>query len=296
MAGLLPSRTPGPLGIKDAADPAVNAELGHTPGSLGVNDGAALLADGRGPRPARSAKTPPQTIRVLPKLKIDLPKTVEIVFEHLENVVGGGLFKIHADGVNDDHIASSKDPAIKVTFNRSEYLYEITSISVFTLKIVNNPNPRALPRVGGNVTNNKNSGTRTPLDDPEGSGYWKDVIKNMQTYRDAAVDYHLQWYARGSTAYHEEVHNQQFRSYIKKNNDSLVEQIEQAIRRDLEGVSLQDLSAERVAKAARSATTTIIAPGTGDEVEAYKKTFAVIWSPEISKIQSYAIAHGWDKE
>jgi N-acetylmuramidase len=33
-------RTPGPLGVNDAADPRVNACWGDTPGSLGANDGA----------------------------------------------------------------------------------------------------------------------------------------------------------------------------------------------------------------------------------------------------------------
>lgn len=36
----VPSRTPGPFGINDAADPMVTAQLGDTPGSLGVNDHA----------------------------------------------------------------------------------------------------------------------------------------------------------------------------------------------------------------------------------------------------------------
>lgn len=40
----LPPRTPGPLGVNDAADPSGKAHVGDTPGPLGVNDGAALLA------------------------------------------------------------------------------------------------------------------------------------------------------------------------------------------------------------------------------------------------------------
>src|SRR5690348_2554751 len=36
----VPNRTPGTLGIRDAADPDLLAETGDTPGTLGVNDGA----------------------------------------------------------------------------------------------------------------------------------------------------------------------------------------------------------------------------------------------------------------
>lgn len=42
--GLVPPRTPGPLGVNDAADPSAHAHPGDTPGPLGVNDGAARLA------------------------------------------------------------------------------------------------------------------------------------------------------------------------------------------------------------------------------------------------------------
>ena len=44
----VPARTPGPLGVRDAADPNVGAHPGDTPGSLGVNDGAACHATGFG--------------------------------------------------------------------------------------------------------------------------------------------------------------------------------------------------------------------------------------------------------
>jgi hypothetical protein len=40
----LPASTPGPLGVRDRADPNVNAHPGDTPGPLGKNDGAAELA------------------------------------------------------------------------------------------------------------------------------------------------------------------------------------------------------------------------------------------------------------
>jgi hypothetical protein len=41
---VLSARTPGPLGVNDAADPNVRAALGDTPGPLGVNDAAADAA------------------------------------------------------------------------------------------------------------------------------------------------------------------------------------------------------------------------------------------------------------
>jgi hypothetical protein len=41
---LVPARTPGPLGINDAADPNARAAPGDTPGALGINDAAALAA------------------------------------------------------------------------------------------------------------------------------------------------------------------------------------------------------------------------------------------------------------
>jgi hypothetical protein len=44
---LLPDRTPGTLGVRDAAEPGASADLGDTPGSLGLNDGAERQASGR---------------------------------------------------------------------------------------------------------------------------------------------------------------------------------------------------------------------------------------------------------
>jgi hypothetical protein len=41
---LVPARTPGPLGVNDAADPNARAAPGDTPGALGINDAAALAA------------------------------------------------------------------------------------------------------------------------------------------------------------------------------------------------------------------------------------------------------------
>jgi hypothetical protein len=50
---LLPAQTPGTLGVRDRADPNVNAHPGDTPGSTGINDGAAHAASGRAGLPAR---------------------------------------------------------------------------------------------------------------------------------------------------------------------------------------------------------------------------------------------------
>ena len=43
------ARTPGTLGVRDAAEPFASAELGDTPGPLGVNDGAERQASGEQP-------------------------------------------------------------------------------------------------------------------------------------------------------------------------------------------------------------------------------------------------------
>jgi hypothetical protein len=50
---IMPPRTRGPLGSRDAGDPDVLAETGDTPGALGVRDGAAHLVHGRTPQHAR---------------------------------------------------------------------------------------------------------------------------------------------------------------------------------------------------------------------------------------------------
>jgi hypothetical protein len=44
---LLPARTPGTLGVRDAAEPGALAELGDTPGPVGWNDGAVRHASSR---------------------------------------------------------------------------------------------------------------------------------------------------------------------------------------------------------------------------------------------------------
>jgi hypothetical protein len=49
------ARSPGPLGLFDAADPDGGAVMGGGLGTLGVVDGAAALADGRRPPVARGA-------------------------------------------------------------------------------------------------------------------------------------------------------------------------------------------------------------------------------------------------
>ena len=54
FSGIPPSRTPGALGFRDAADPSVIARLGDTPGPVGANDYAAFLA--RGGRTAGAPK------------------------------------------------------------------------------------------------------------------------------------------------------------------------------------------------------------------------------------------------
>lgn len=53
LSPLLPPRTPGTLGARDAGDPKANAHAGDTPGSLGKNDGAAGLTSGRPSIPVR---------------------------------------------------------------------------------------------------------------------------------------------------------------------------------------------------------------------------------------------------
>lgn len=57
----LPPRTPGTLGLNDAADPNAWAEGGDTPGTTGINDGAANVATGDGPDIA-TQKPPELTI------------------------------------------------------------------------------------------------------------------------------------------------------------------------------------------------------------------------------------------
>ena len=49
--------------------------------------------------------------------------------------------------------------------------------------MANNPEPKASPVVGKSVTNDPKMRVRTPPDKPEGEGYWKDVIKNMEGYQ-----------------------------------------------------------------------------------------------------------------
>jgi nucleoid-associated protein YgaU len=55
-----PSRTPGTLGVNDAAEPFRGAKPGDTPGSLGVNDHASALAGGRrkAPQPSPASGDP----------------------------------------------------------------------------------------------------------------------------------------------------------------------------------------------------------------------------------------------
>ena len=53
---LLPPRSPGSLGKRDAADPDTRVHLGDTPGPVGVNDGAASCAHGGRPTVLRMAQ------------------------------------------------------------------------------------------------------------------------------------------------------------------------------------------------------------------------------------------------
>jgi hypothetical protein len=53
-SSLFPPRTPGTLGVCDAAEPGAPAELGDTPGTLGVFDGAEQRASSAARRIATS--------------------------------------------------------------------------------------------------------------------------------------------------------------------------------------------------------------------------------------------------
>jgi hypothetical protein len=57
-ANVCSARTPGPLGVNDAADPDASATMGPTPGTLGVGDAAACMADaGTAEIPAEAGET-----------------------------------------------------------------------------------------------------------------------------------------------------------------------------------------------------------------------------------------------
>ena len=293
-----PPRTPGSLGNNDAADPSVNAYPGITPSSLGVNDGAAYQA---GILQIRNVAAVAQSVKIIvPRhLKIGLPKTKEKVEFHSREVTAGGRFMIHAD-IDKSGKPIEKAPDVKVTLTKTAHIYEIKSIEIYTLKIVRNPASMALPVVGKNVTNDKTLGVRKPAGSPDGKGYWKDVIKNMESYQYSGdpkkAKSNLQWYAAGSSKYHEEVHNQQFRSWMKKENDSTL----QKILKKLGNLQLKASNAlqakDEVAKAVRWELVNLIHSQSGlgtDENEAYRKTYQKIWMPVIQKIKADAKNAGW---
>jgi hypothetical protein len=290
------------MGMNDAADPSRIAHLGDTRGPLGMNDGAALSP------PASilqirtvAAVSTSGKVKVPRHLKIRLPKTKETVMTHSSGVTGGGRFEIHYDGVDKVGALIARSPDVKVTFDKTANLYKVVSITIHTLKVVNNPAPRALPVVGTNVTNDRSKRVRTPADDADGKGYWKDVIKNMEGYQYGGdPNKHppdLQWYAKGSTEYHEEVHNQQFRSWMKQNNGSVLLKIEKNVGNVLKGVSNARLTEKTVAIAVKNYLLSSIRSGSAgshtDEKEAYTKTYKKIWVPVIKKISADAGNAGW---
>jgi hypothetical protein len=224
-----------------------------------------------------------------------LPETVKVVCLR-DGVFGQGFFEPHQA----DYECGSGDrkpakPEINISSNRTTGLFEIHSITIYTLKIVNNPAKVSLPRAGENVTNDKNLRIRTPPDEPEGKGYWRSVIREMERYENQGVN--LQWYAPGSTAYHEELHNQQFREGIRKNRQSLIRKIEEAINKTLANmykpgiVEARNAAQDAVQENTRSV---LVVTGNDSEPEAYRKTFAALWRPEIDKIGKYAQEHGWN--
>jgi hypothetical protein len=236
-----------------------------------------------------------KTVRKDPKFI--LPDTVEIVCP-MNTVAGGGFFWIHhteydcSSGERND-----RPPDIKVRSNPSTHQFEIESITIYTVKIVRNPSPRALPRAGDNVLNDKSLGIRTPLDDPAGNGYWQLVIRDMERYENQGVNF--QWFAPDSTAYHEGWHNKQFRDGMKLNSRELTQKIYAAIKDmlpDPGDFGITEATYIRVAQKAVMQVITHVPSVTGEESEpeAYRETFAARWRPEIEKIRAYAIAHNWD--
>ena len=286
------------MGRNDAADPSENAYPGDTPGTLGLNDGAAYQTRNVA-AVARSGK-----VKVPRHLKIQVPKTKKIVKTLSGNTVGGGRFKLHCDGmsnlggVNIGKL-NTKLPDVKVTFNKKKLVYEITSIVIHTLMYVKNPDPKALPVVGKNVTNDPKLGARTPADKPEGKGYWKDVIKDMERYQHLGHSKgglpNLKWYAAGSTDYHEGIHNQQFRAWLKKKTFFILRKLEQEVSDSLK--SYTRLTKKDVEREAKKVLINLIPDGFGNgtayEKEAYTKTYQKIWVPVIKKIKADARKKGW---
>jgi hypothetical protein len=231
------------------------------------------------------------------KAEIHLPKTAEAVCPRW-GVFGQGFFEVHQGGYEcSSGERTPRKPEVDVLFDRHKGKFEIRSITIYTLKIINNPDPRSLPLAGENVTNDKGLGVRMPKDDPEGKGYWRDVISEMEKYEDQGVN--LQWYAPGSTAYHEELHNQQFREGLRKNRHALLRKVEEAINLRFLVKGTVGVTEAEVRDAAREVIEETIknvyaVTGKDSEPEAYRKTFAARWKPEIEKIRKYAREHGWN--
>ena len=238
-------------------------------------------------------------LKVPRHLVIQVPKTKLIVKTHPGNTTGGGRFKIHCDGMDNLGKLNTKMPDVMVILNKKSHVYEIRSITIHTLKLVRKPASGALPVVGKNVTNDPKHRVRTPEDKPEGKGYWQDVIKNMEGYQYGGdTNRHppaLKWYAKGSTDFHEEVHNQQFRAWLKKNTFFILRKVEQKAGGRLK--NLTRLNKKDVVKAAQEAVKSLIPEGYGDgdadEKEAYTKTYRKIWVPVIQKIKADAGKAGW---
>ena len=297
----LPPRTRGPLGRNDAADPSVNAYPGDTPGTLGVNDGSAWQARILQIRNV-AAVAKSGIIKVPRHLVIQVPKTKTIVKTYLKNTVGGGSFKVHSDGMANvggpnTGARNTKLPDVKVTFNKKKLVYEIKSIVIYTLMHVKKPNPKALPVVGKNVTNDPKLGVRWPADIVESKGYWKKVIENMESYQSGGdrKGHVPEWYAAGSTYYHEGIHNQQFRAWLKKKTFFILRKLEQEVGDNLKYYTR--LTKKDVEKEAQKAIKKLIPDGFGDgtayEKEAYTKTYQKIWVPVIKKIKADARKKGW---
>src|SRR5208282_780079 len=92
LLACLPPRTPGSLGINDAADPNADALRGDSPGSLGINDGAASVC-----QVADSSQLPgsDQTCW-LPVPNPNAPRLTDQDFQTAANEYGIEVAVIHA--------------------------------------------------------------------------------------------------------------------------------------------------------------------------------------------------------
>jgi hypothetical protein len=243
-------------------------------------------------------------------------ETAEVVTPAENSLVGGGWFKRHVWGMEGGGRPIPREPKVVVRFNERSQLYEITEITIYTCKAVFLPDQAALPHFGDNVTNDKSLGVREPKDSVSGKGYWRDVIRNMEGYQYAdrrSVAPELQWFVPGSTKYHEEVHNRQFRAWLRQHNKSLLEKIQKGIEGRLKDVTLHSLRSsttvdengvempdgglERVAKAGRMVVKELTPDeGMDKEKPTYWETYSAVWQPVIEQIKKQAHEAGWDKE